>query len=457
MNVSPAIFRAYDIRGIVDTTLTPEVVEQIGLAFGSEAAVQGQDTVVIARDGRLSSPDLAESLAAGLQAAGRDVIDIGLAPTPVLYFATYWLETGTGIMITGSHNPPDYNGFKMMIDGATLHDESIQDLRKRIETGDFVSGEGGYTRKNIIPEYVNRIANEIQIDRPLNFVVDAGNGAAGEVAVELFKALNQKPVELYCDIDGHFPNHHPDPSKEKNLQDVRKAVAEQGLELGLAFDGDGDRLGVVDGNGYIIWPDRQMILYARDILERNPGSTIIFDVKCSKHLKDAIEQAGGKAVMSKTGHSFIKTTMIETGALLGGEMSGHIFFKERWYGFDDALYTAARLLEILSRDERSPEEVFAALPNSVNTPELNVTFSEGEHFKFIEAFQAQAQFEGANVIDIDGVRADFDDGWGLVRASNTSPMLVLRFEADTEAALERIQEQFREQMLRVKPDIELPF
>lgn len=458
MSIDPAIFRAYDIRGIVETALTPAAVELIGQAFGSEASVQGQQTVVIARDGRLSSPILAKALAKGLQAAGCDVIDIGLVPTPVLYFATFQLQTGTGIMITGSHNPPEYNGLKMMLAGNTLHDETIQDLYQRIDTDDLITADpGSYTEKDIVPEYIKRIVDDAKINRPIKFALDCGNGAAGEVAVKLFQALNQKPVELFCDVDGTFPNHHPDPSKEKNLVDVRNAIAEQQLELGLAFDGDGDRLGVVDGAGNIIWPDRQMILYAQDILERNPGSTIIFDVKCSTHLKAAIEEAGGNPLMSKTGHSFIKKTLKESGGMLGGEMSGHIFFKERWYGFDDGLYSAVRLLEILSQDSRSPQEIFAALPNSVNTPELNITFAEGEHYKFIEQFQAQASFTGADITDIDGLRADFADGWGLVRASNTTPSLVLRFEANSEQALQKIQEQFREQMLNVDNTLQLPF
>ena len=458
MTIDPAIFRAYDIRGIVETALTPEAVELIGQAFGSEAIVQGQETVVIARDGRLSSPILAKALAAGLQAAGCGVIDIGLVPTPVLYFATYQLDTGTGIMITGSHNPPEYNGLKMMMASNTLHGETIQDLYKRIDTGDFISNQqGSFSERDVVPDYIQRIVDDAQIKRPIKFAVDCGNGAAGEVAVRLFKALEQNPVELFCDIDGTFPNHHPDPSKEKNLVDIRNAIEEQELELGLAFDGDGDRLGVVDGAGNIIWPDRQMILYARDILQRNPNGTIIFDVKCSTHLKAAISEAGGKPIMSKTGHSFIKKTLKETGALLGGEMSGHIFFKERWYGFDDGLYAAVRLLEILSKDARSPEEIFAALPDSVNTPELNITFTEGEHYKFIDNFKASAKFGDAEITDIDGLRADFKDGWGLVRASNTTPSLVFRFEANTEEALTRIQDEFREQLLQTDASIDLPF
>ncbi|HEX7026818.1 MAG TPA: phosphomannomutase/phosphoglucomutase [Gammaproteobacteria bacterium] len=458
MTVSPSIFRAYDIRGIVKDALTPDTVELIGRAFGSEAADKNQQRVVIARDGRLSSPALARALARGLQAAGRDVIDIGLVPTPVLYFATHELNTGTGVMITGSHNPPEYNGLKMMVAGGTLHGDEIQELRERIEAENFVSGNGSYVEQDMVDTYVKRIVGDADIRRPLNIAVDCGNGAASEVAVRLFKALNLKPVELFCNVDGTFPNHHPDPSKEENLQDLRKVIAEQKLDLGLAFDGDGDRLGVVDGGGNVIWPDRQMILFSTDILERNPGSTIIFDVKCSTHLKNAIAEHGGKPVMSKTGHSIIKARMKQENAALAGEMSGHIFFKERWYGFDDGLYTAVRLLEILSKDQRNPQEVFASLPNSVNTPELNIKFvEEGKHYEFIDAFARSAAFPGAEVITIDGLRADFSDGWGLVRASNTTPSLVLRFEAETEAALKRIQDAFREQMLKVDSSLKLPF
>ena len=457
MKVSSAIFRAYDIRGIVSEDLTPATVELVGKAFGSEAAAQNQKTVVIARDGRLSSPELAEALAKGLQATGRDVVDIGLVPTPVLYFATNELKTGTGIMITGSHNPPEYNGLKMMIAGNTLHSDNIQDLHKRIEKNDFVTGKGQFAEKDIRELYVKRIVDDATIARPLKIAVDCGNGAAGDVAVRLFKALGLNPVELYCDIDGTFPNHHPDPSKEANLVDLRNAIAENNLEIGLAFDGDGDRLGVVDGDGNVIWPDRQMILFAADILQRNPGANIIFDVKCSTHLKNAIKEHGGNPIMSKTGHSLIKAKMKETGAALAGEMSGHIFFKERWYGFDDGLYTAVRLLEILSKDSRRPKEVFADLPNSVNTPELNIKFAEGEHYKFIEKFSASAKFSGAEVVTIDGLRADFADGWGLVRASNTTPSLVLRFEAENEEALKRIQDDFRQQILSIDSSLKLPF
>ncbi|MBA3581355.1 MAG: phosphomannomutase/phosphoglucomutase [Gammaproteobacteria bacterium] len=457
MTVAEQIFRAYDIRGIVETDLTPATVRLIGHAFGTHAQQKNCTRVVIGRDGRLSSPELARELAAGLQAAGCDVIDIGLVATPVLYFATHHLETGTGIMITGSHNPPEYNGLKMMLGGNTLHGEQITALYHTIQNKTFTNGSGQSHAQSVTDAYIARIVQDARIKRPLRFAIDCGNGATGEIAPALFKALGQKPVELFCDIDGTFPNHHPDPSKEKNLQDLRATVAEQNLELGLAFDGDGDRLGVVDSNGTIIWPDRQMILFARDILARQPNSRIIYDVKCSKHLKDAIQASGGEAIMSRTGHSLIKAKMQETNAALAGEMSGHIFFKERWFGFDDGMYTAVRLLEILSQSTLSPAEIFAALPNSVNTPEINLNFAEGEHYRFIEKFQKTARFADAEMITIDGVRAEFVDGWGLVRASNTTPCLVLRFEANTNASLERIKNLFKAQIHAIDSSLPLDF
>ena len=460
MTVPAAIFRAYDIRGVVQDALTPAVVEQVGRALGSELFALGSDIkpqVVIARDGRLSSPELARALATGLQATGCDVLDVGLVPTPVLYYATHALHANNGIMITGSHNPPDYNGIKMVLNGQAIYGEQIQALYQRIQRAEFATGQGTYREVSIVDQYIQRIVGDVRLQRPLRLAIDCGNGAAGEVAVKLFHALGLEPVALYCEIDGTFPNHHPDPSKPENLQDLRAAIAEQDLELGLAFDGDGDRLGVIDASGNIIWPDRQMILYSQDILSRNPGSPIVYDVKCSTQLKNAILTAGGKPILSKTGHSLIKAAIRDNHAMLGGEMSGHIFFKERWFGFDDGLYAAVRLLEILSQDSHSPQQVFAALPNSVNTPELNISFAEGEHYQFIQRFIAAAQFPDAEIIDIDGLRAEFSDGWGLVRASNTTPSLVLRFEADNDAALQRIQDTFREQMLLVEPNLQLPF
>ena len=452
-----SIFRAYDIRGIVGDTLTPEIVTQVGKAIGSEAEARGQKTVVVARDGRLSGPSLIAALTEGLRAAGRDVIDIGMVPTPVLYFATHYLKTGSGVMLTGSHNPPNYNGLKIMIGGDTLSGDAIQALKTRIDKAQFVHGAGKHAQQEIGEAYIERVTKDVKLSRPFKVVVDCGNGVAGVLAPQLIRALGCEVIELFCEIDGKFPNHHPDPSQPKNLEDVIAAVHQHKADLGLAFDGDGDRLGVIDSKGNVIWPDRQMMLYAGDILKRNPGAKIIFDVKCSRHLGNSITQHGGTPVMWKTGHSFIKAKIKESGALLGGEMSGHIFFKERWYGFDDALYTAARLLEILSKDKRPPHEVFMDLPDAVNTPELKLEMREGEHFKFMRRIQDSLQFEDAEISTIDGVRADFIDGWGLVRPSNTTPCLVFRFEADNEDALEYIKDQFRRQLLELDPSLTLPF
>jgi len=458
MPISPAIFRAYDIRGVVTDALTPSVVREIGRAFGSESAARGHTTVAIGRDGRLSGPALSEALAEGLQAAGIEVVDIGMVPTPVLYFATHHLDTGTGIMITGSHNPPDYNGLKMMIGGDALFGDGIQRLKARLDEGDLTSGTGGYRQEDVLPAYMERLLEDVRLARPMTIAFDCGNGVAGVVAPRLFERLGTEAHGLFTDVDGTFPNHHPDPAKPANLVDLKRLVAETGAEVGLAFDGDGDRVGVIDDRGNVIWPDRQMVLFARDVLERNPGAKIVYDVKCSKVLPEAIEQAGGEPLMYKTGHSFIKKHMKETGALLGGEMSGHLFFKERWYGFDDALYAAARLLEILSRSERTASEIFGDIPDSINTPELNVLLErDGAQHAFVEAFTANAVFEGATLTTIDGVRADYPDGWGLVRASNTTPSLVIRFEADDEAALARIQDAFRAVMLETDSAVQVPF
>jgi len=456
--VTPSIFKAYDVRGIVGETLTDDVVYDIGRAIGSEAAARGQDRVCVARDGRLSGPGFVAALSQGLRDSGRDVIDLGRVPTPVLYFATYHLGTGSGVMVTGSHNPPNYNGFKIMLGGDTLSGETIQQLRQRIEQSDFKHGQGGLEQIDVSQNYLDRICGDIKLQRPLKVVVDCGNGVAGELAPALLRRLGCDVTELYCDIDGNFPNHHPDPSKPENLKDLIAALQNSDADVGLAFDGDGDRLGVVDSGYNIIWPDRQMMLYAADVLERNPGGEIIYDVKCTSNLDRVITEHGGKATMSKTGHSLIKARMKESGALLAGEMSGHIFFKERWYGFDDGLYTMARLLEIISADGRDSYEIFSALPDAVSTPELNVHFAnEGEHFSFMERFVETAVFADAEVITMDGVRANFADGWGLVRASNTTPSLVIRFEADDEAALARIQQIFRSAMQAADATLELPF
>jgi len=457
MAITEDIFRAYDIRGIVETALTPDAVRQIGRAFASEARSRGQQTVVIARDGRLSSPMLSQSLADGLRAGGCDVIDIGLAPTPVLYFATHKLKTGTGIMITGSHNPPQYNGLKMMIAGDTIYGDGIKALYRRIVDGELDSGAGGYEQQDVLPAYVDAIVADVKLAKPLRIAVDCGNGAAGVIAVELFSKLGCDITDLFCDVDGHFPNHHPDPSQPGNLNDIRRVIADNQLDLGLAFDGDADRVGIIDDKGNIIWADRQMMLYAADVLSRKPGAMIIFDIKSSSNLEHVIRKLGGKPLMWKTGHSFIKAKMKETGAELAGEMSGHIFFKERWFGFDDGLYGAARMLEILSKRDQPASEVFAELPDSFNTPELNIQFDEGEHHRFMEAFRQQADFGDADISTIDGMRVNFADGWGLIRPSNTTPCLVLRFEASTEQKLKEVQDAFRKQILKVNNSLELPF
>jgi len=456
-DVPQSIFRAYDIRGIVDETLTEHGVFSIGRAIASEALSKGQQTIVIARDGRLHSPRLSESLSKGIQETGCNVIDVGQVPTPVLYFATHQLDTQSGVMITGSHNPANYNGLKIVIAGNTLSGDAIQQLYQRIQQEDLESGEGSYQEQMMLPEYIGAITGDVRLGRMMKVVVDCGNGVAGEAAPMLLSTLGCEVIPLYCEIDGNFPNHHPDPSKPENLQELIDKVREEEAELGLAFDGDGDRLGVVDSDGNVIWPDRQMMLYAMDVLSRQAGADIIYDVKCTRNLAKVIAKHGGKPIMSKTGHSLIKAKMKETNAELAGEMSGHIFFKERWFGFDDALYTAARLLEILTAEFRSTAEIFAELPDSVSTPELNISLKEGENFSFVEKLQSQATFDDANIITIDGVRVEFKDGWGLVRASNTTPSLVLRFEADNEIALERIKEIFREQILKINEDIELPF
>jgi len=458
MNITPSIFKAYDIRGIVKTDLTPDTVQLIGQAFASASLAKNSKTVVIARDGRLSSPKLSMALAKGLQAGGCDVIDIGMVPTPVLYFATHHLNTGTGIMVTGSHNPPEYNGLKMLMAEKTLYGEDISNLHKAIEQGEFTQGNGSYRTEDLLDIYLERIVSDVKLSRPLNIAVDCGNGVAGVIATKLFTQLGCNVTELFCDVDGNFPNHHPDPSKLENLKDICQSIEENNLDMGLAFDGDGDRVGVIDNKQNIIWPDRQMILYSEDVLSRNPGAQIIYDIKSSYHLGKAIHNMGGEPLMWKTGHSLIKAKMKETGALLAGEMSGHIFFKERWYGFDDGLYSAARMLEILSKKGGTAEEVFSKLPDSFNTPEINISFAEGEHYTFMDNFKKTSDFSDAEDIStIDGMRITWDKGWGLIRPSNTTPCLVLRFEADNESTLNEIQDKFREQILKVDNSINVPF
>ncbi len=456
-NFPHEIFKAYDIRGIVDKTLTTDIVRQAGQAFGSEALSRGVETVVIARDGRLSGPALNKALSEGLLASGCNVIDIGMVPTPMLYFATYHLNTATGIMITGSHNPPEYNGLKMVMAGETLAGERIQQLKQRILDGNFSTGQGQLSAEDIKSAYSERILSEGRLSRQLHAVVDCGNGVASEIAPELLAELGCKITPLFCETDGNFPNHHPDPSQPDTLKDLIKTMHETGADIGLAFDGDGDRLGVVTPDGKIIWPDRQLILYARDILKNTPGAHIIYDVKCSQTVAAEIKKAGGKPEMWKTGHSFIKARLRETGAELAGEMSGHMFFNDHWYGFDDGLYAAVRLLHILANENRSASEVFADLPDTVNTPELGLTMVEGEHYRLIDELIAGAKFPDAKVSTIDGLRVDFENGFGLVRASNTTPKLVLRFEADNEANLETIMLRFRNLINDTRPGLDLPF
>jgi phosphomannomutase/phosphoglucomutase len=451
------IFKAYDIRGIVGQTLDEDIAKKIGQAIGSEALDRGAKVIAIGRDGRLSGPALTSALANGILASGCDVIDVGMVPTPVLYFAIHHLKTDSGVSVTGSHNPPDYNGFKMVLAGDTLAGDDIQQLRMRIENNNFHSGAGKMQIADVRSAYLERIVSDIKVARKLNIIVDCGNGVAGELAPQVLRALGCNVEEMYCDIDGNFPNHHPDPSQPENLKELIEQVVSKKADLGLAFDGDGDRLGVITPEGKIIWPDRQLILYARDVLSRNPGAELIYDIKCSRTVEAAITAAGGKGLMWKTGHSLIKAKMKETGALLAGEMSGHIFFKERWYGFDDGIYTAARLLEILTHDSRSIAEIFNSLPDTFNTPELQIKFTEGEHFIAIEKLVKAANFPGARVTTIDGIRVDFEDGMGLIRASNTTPVLVLRFEGDTQEALARIQDQFRKLIENSLPKVKLPF
>jgi phosphomannomutase/phosphoglucomutase len=454
---APEIFKAYDIRGIVGKTLTPEAVRSIGQALGSEAVARGQRTLAVGRDGRLSGPELAQALAQGLNAAGIDVIDIGCVPTPLAYFAAYQLGTNSAVSVTGSHNPPDYNGIKMVLGGQTLYGDMIQSLRRRIEHGDLVHAlrPGKVSQVDVRQAYLKRILGDVKLARPMKIVVDCGNGVAGELAPQLFSQMGCKVVPLFCEIDGNFPNHHPDPSKPENLQDVIRTLRETDAELGIAFDGDGDRLGVVTKDGEIIYPDRQLMLFAADVITRNPGAQIIYDVKCSRNLARSIRYQGGEPLMCQTGHALIKAKLKETGALLAGEMSGHMFFKERWYGFDDGIYAAARLLEIVSRwpDANWP---LKHLPNAVSTPELNIKMQEGEPHALIAKLQKQAKelFPAASeLIDIDGVRAEYADGFGLARASNTTPVVVLRFEADTSAALARIQGEFKQALQKAWPGL----
>jgi phosphomannomutase/phosphoglucomutase len=463
--ISKSIFKAYDIRGVIGKTLDVDAARSIGRAFGSEVRAQGGDAVVVARDGRLSGPELIAALSDGLRAAGVDVVNVGMVPTPVGYFAaSVPLKLAGGerrvdscIVVTGSHNPPDYNGFKMVLRGAAIYGEQILALHQRIVDENFADGSGSYTEYDISDAYLERIASDIKLARPIKIVVDTGNGVAGGLAPKLFRKLGCELVELFTEIDGNFPNHHPDPAHPENLEDVIRALKETDAEIGFAFDGDGDRLGVVTKDGQIIYPDRQLMLFAEEVLSRNKGAQIIYDVKCTRNLAKWVKDKGGEPLMWKTGHSLVKAKLRETGAPLAGEMSGHVFFKDRWYGFDDGLYTGARLLEILTR-VADPSKLLNSLPNSHSTPELQLKLEEGENFELIARLQQNAKFTGADdVVKIDGLRVEYPDGFGLARSSNTTPVVVMRFEADNDAALKRIQDDFRRVILAEKADAKLPF
>lgn len=451
--IPETIFRASDIRGIVGETLTPEIVCQIGLGIGSIV----QKALIVGRDARYSSLELQQAFVDGVLKSGCDVVDIGEVPSPVLYFSTHLLSINSGVIITGSHNPSNYNGLKIIINGQTLFGEGINSLYQRIIHREFQYGKGCLTTQNVIPAYVERISRDVRLKRPLKIVLDCGNGVGAIVAPNLYESLGCKVIPLFCELDGSFPNHHPDPTIPENLQDLIKSVRENKADLGLAFDGDADRLGVVTDKGEIIWPDRQMMLFSQDVLLHHPQGKIIFDVKCTRHLANIIRESGGFPVMCRTGHAMVKAKLKETGAPLAGEMSGHIFFNDRWYGFDDGIYAGARLLEILSTDVRSVSQIFKSLPDSINTPELKLPMAEEKKFQFMEKLCKQAKFLAAKVITIDGLRVEFDYGFGLIRPSNTSPYLILRFEADTEKQLSYIQEIFRKELLAMDESLTLPF
>ncbi len=457
MQLEPSIFRAYDIRGIVKTQLTADVALEIGKAIGSYALEKKQGTLISGKDGRLTSPNLAMALQKGILSTGCNIIDIGLVPSPLVYFAAHTLEPHSGVMVTGSHNPPEYNGVKIMIAGSALSADEIQMLYQRISQQNYHHGEGTIKSLDIRPSYIEAITQQIHFNKPPKIVIDCANGAAGVIAPELFKKLGCEVITLFEAVDGHFPNHHPDPSDPKNLIDLTEAVKNHHADIGLAFDGDADRLGVITNLGENIWPDRQLILYALDVLSRNPGATIVYDVKCSSHVASMIAAHGGNPVMWKTGHSLVKAKLKETGALLAGEMSGHTFFKENWHGFDDAIYTAARLLDIMVRDGRTSHEIFKEIPDSINTPELKLSIDEDRKFIFMEQLIKAANFPDATIHTIDGLRVDFDYGWGLVRPSNTTPYLILRFEAKDQPSLNKVKQLFTDFILAADPNLDLPF
>jgi phosphomannomutase/phosphoglucomutase len=459
--ISSSIFKAYDIRGVVGQTLTAEVVRAIGQAIASDARALGQTTFVIGRDGRLSGPEFATALADGIRAAGLDVIDLGMVATPMVYFATYALGTACGVMVTGSHNPPEYNGLKMVIAGEAIYGERIRALYQRIVDGNLATGAGSYRTHDIRAAYLERITSDVKAHAPMKIAIDCGNGVAGAFAGELYRRMGFEVSELFCEVDGNFPNHHPDPAHPENLEDLIHCLHTTDAEIGLAFDGDGDRLGVVTKDGAVIYPDRQLMLFAADVLTRNPGGKIIYDVKCTRNIATWVRAHGGEPEMWKTGHSLIKARLRETGAPLAGEMSGHLFFKDRWYGFDDGLYAGARLLEILSRAKAAGNDVSALLndlPDALSTPELQIKLAEGENYVLIDTLQKSARFPGSERIAmIDGLRVEYANGFGLARSSNTTPVIVLRFEADDAASLARIQADFRRELLAAKADAVLPF
>lgn len=457
--IPESIFRAYDIRGLVDKTLTENGVYAVSLAFAAEALAEGESRIVVAKDGRLSAERLFKALTQGLMDSGCEVIDIGAVPTPLLYYATHKLGQGTGIMLTGSHNPADHNGLKMLIGHKTLTTDRVRALYERYRDGRYKQDRNGHYERydNIIDDYINEVISSIHLDRPLKVVADCGNGIAGAVVPKLLEKLGCQVAPLYCEVDGRFPNHHPDPAVVANMQDLQNEVLAQNADIGIALDGDGDRLGVVDDEGRIVWPDRYLMLLARQVLQDRAGENVIFDVKCSRHLPQVITSCGGQPVMWKTGHSLLKMKLQQDNAPLAGELSGHVFFNDRWYGFDDGLYAAVRILEVLAEEQQSLSQLLRAFPDDVTTPELKLYVDESRKFGLMEEIAEKASFDGANITTIDGLRVDFADGWGLVRPSNTTPCLVLRFEADDEQALARIQQAFREQLHKIDKNLELPF
>ena len=455
--IDKGVFRAYDIRGIIGTDLDEDAFYTVGKAISCRLQALGRSSIFVARDGRLTSDALANALKQGLLESGITVLDLGAVATPVMYYATHAYDVDSGLMVTGSHNPADYNGIKIVLAGTTLASADIEMLYDLVCTGESISGQGEYQSLDIMGDYVHRIVSDIHLQRPLKVVVDCGNGIAGSTIPGVIEQLGCEVIPLYCEVDGRFPNHHPDPTVEANLVDLREAVAYHQADLGLAFDGDADRLGVLTNLGEIIWPDRLMMLYSKDLLNHNPGATIVFDVKCSSHLATVIKSAGGQPRMCPTGHSIVKKIMKDEDAALAGEMSGHLFFKDRWYGFDDALYSACRLLAILSQSSQTVSEQFSLIPNSINTPEIKIPISDQKKFSFMQSLDERADFPNARLIKIDGLRVEFAKGWGLIRASNTTPCLVTRFEAEDAISLSEIQAIFKSQLLGVDGDLAIPF